>query len=99
MIHLFAYGTLMKPAVQKEVLGREIITEPDILEGYAKTIIDINGIIYPILIETDGSKVKGRCLDITEEDLPLLDDYETEAYKRIKVKLKSGKKAYTYVMP
>ena len=50
------------------------------------------------LIDSDANDiVDGNALELTGEELLLADQYEPENYKRIKVMLESGKKAWTYV--
>jgi gamma-glutamylcyclotransferase (GGCT)/AIG2-like uncharacterized protein YtfP len=93
---LFVYGTLKKPDVQKEVFGRVAPGTPDILEGYKKSRIKINNKIYPVVIQSSNSFVKGLVISVTPAELKLIDEYETDAYKRKKVFLKSGKVAWVY---
>lgn len=97
MNNLFVYGTLKNAVVQKREIGRIITGEKDILKGYKKTTVNIGDNVYPIIVHDKESEVEGIVLSISDEELNKLDDYETSAYRRIKVKLKSGKKAWVYV--
>lgn len=94
---LFVYGTLKKPDTQKEVIGRIAKGLPDTLEGYKKSKIKIDDVLYPIIVPDLNSSIEGLVLSITEEELKTIDEYETDAYKRKKVILKSGKSAWAYV--
>jgi gamma-glutamylcyclotransferase (GGCT)/AIG2-like uncharacterized protein YtfP len=92
---LFVYGTLKEPEVQSRVIGRIIKGIPDTLNGYTKSTITINNNTYPIISQGEGN-VEGLILEVTTEELKKLDEYETSAYKRKKVTLKSGKEAWAY---
>lgn len=94
---LFVYGTLNDPKVQKEVLGREIAGQTDSLAGFKKEEITIDSETYPILVPEENSLVEGRALELTSGQLTKVDDYETTAYRRIRVKLQSGRDACVYV--
>lgn len=96
---LFVYGTLKHPKIQLKVLGRKPSQKPDTLEGYGIGEIDIHHKTYPIAKLDASSSIKGLVLDITDEEILLLDDYETTAYKRIEVMLKSGAEAWVYCLP
>ena len=94
---LFVYGTLMDPRVQERIISIIIKGEEDILQGYEKSSIEIEGFGYPILVSNKNSKVEGIVLKINVDELKKIDAYETKAYRRIKVKLKSGKEVWAYV--
>jgi len=94
---LLIYGTLMKPEIQKEVIGRAIKGVPDSLGGYKKSKIEIDGEIYPVIIPGKNGKIDGMVIEITDEELQKIDEYETEFYKREIVTLASGVSAWTYL--
>jgi gamma-glutamylcyclotransferase (GGCT)/AIG2-like uncharacterized protein YtfP len=94
---LFAYGTLMDSAVQKEVFGRAAKSVSDILRGYKKEKIKIEGKWYPLIVPDKSAKVKGLVLEVTKRELEKIDDYETCAYKRNLIVLESGISAWVYV--
>ncbi len=96
MENLFVYGTLREPEVQKREVGRVIKGRADILDNYEKSTVVINGNVYPIVEPKDGSLVEGLVLKVTSGELKLLDVYETDAYRRVKVTLKSNLKAWVY---
>lgn len=94
---LFVYGTLQFREVQQLVFGRVIIqTAPDLLEGFTRSTIALGTQTYFILVPKEGSSVKGRVLEITLEDLARADEYETDAYRRFRVTLLSGKETWVY---
>lgn len=106
-ILIFSYGTLQMPRVQRELLGRLVAMEDDVLLGFEAVSIVID---HPDVIEFSGSathvglvpgdpaaRIEGKLLHVTEADLPALDDYEGEEYRRIEVPLASGRRAWVYV--
>ena len=97
MINLFVYGTLRENKVQKEIIGRTVKSTKDLLNGYKKSTIKIEGEYYPILIQSSNSTIEGFVLSVDAEELKKIDEYETNAYKRKRVVLGSGKKAWVYL--
>ncbi len=97
MVNLFVYGTLRNNKVQKEVIGRVIKSIKDCLNGYKKSTIKIEGEYYSALIQSSSSTLEGLVLSINAEELKKIDKYETNAYKRKRVVLGSGKKAWVYL--
>ena len=100
MKKIFAYGTLLDPVVQMEVLGRTETGTFAVVDGY-RVLYDyeVNGVEYPIAIKDSTSKVLGKFFDITDEDLSLIDEYETNDYIRKIVKTTEGIEAHMYVKP
>lgn len=96
MEKLFTYGTLQIPEIQQRVFGRVVNSTPDTLEGYYKTQITLHDGIFPIIVERTESSVNGQVIEVTPEELVLIDRYETSAYQRIRVILKSGDSAWVY---
>ncbi len=99
MERLFVYGTLREPHVQRLVIGRETPGTPDVLEGYRKDEIVFLSRSYPMIAPQAGASVEGLVIEVTADDLPRLDRYETTAYERIWVTLRSGIEAWTYCKP
>lgn len=99
MQKIFTYGTLQDPEVQLRVLGRTVDGRPDKLQGFAISTIEIDGKTYPIAIPDAASLLEGKILEVADDDLPKLDEYETEAYVRKKVRLESGEEAWVYRQP
>ncbi|MGE5566442.1 MAG: gamma-glutamylcyclotransferase family protein [Parcubacteria group bacterium] len=103
---LFSYGTLQLPEVQFANFGRELEGEPDALEGYVLStvvigdpaVVEVSGLAeHLILVPGDGPPIEGVAYALTDEELAAADDYETSAYRRVEVALKSGRRAFVYV--
>lgn len=94
---LFVYGTLKDPEVQKRVFGRTTEGIPDALEGYEKSQLVIEGETFPALVPKEGSIVDGLVLEVNPDELAKIDEYETAAYVREKVNLKSGAETWVYL--
>lgn len=96
MEQLFVYGTLQDPEVQRRVIGREIAGTPDVLDDYFKSEIVMSDGTFPIIVPEAGKSVGGKVLDVTPEELERMDIYETSAYRRIRVTLRSGQETWVY---
>lgn len=96
---LFVYGTLRRQAVQGRVFGRRMRGSRDTLEGYIKFTIKLGPKTYPIISPQKGAVVEGTVLTITLAELKKADAYETSAYVRREVTLRSGKRAWVYQKP
>lgn len=94
---LFIYGTLMDSEIQELVWGRKTKGSSDILMGYKRSEIKIDRATYPLIVLSKTGKVEGVVIKVTNDELSKIDKYETDAYKRIEVILKSGKSAWAYV--
>lgn len=92
---LFVYGTLKQPEIQQEAIGRVAGGTPDVLAGYRKSEILIDGEDYPIIVSDQQGSVDGLVFEVSPEELITLDEYE-DHYKRIKVLLKSGTATWVY---
>lgn len=99
MEKIFAYGSLQKPSVQQNILGRVVEQHDDTLLNYVLGSVEINGTIYPIAIPKTGSVITGKVFAVTLKELESIDRYETNAYRRLKVKLESGKTSWVYCLP
>lgn len=105
---LFSYGTLQLEKVQLESFGRKLKGEKDSLSGYKVVPLKIKDkqvleksqqAIHPIAVFTGNSddKIDGVVFEISGDELLQADAYEVGDYKRMAVKLDSGKKAWVYV--
>lgn len=108
MEYLFSYGTLQKEEIQLKLFGRLLASEPDTLEGYKVSTIEIEDraflnqgeerfqkTVIPTGICADF--VKGMVLELSEAELDLVEKYEPKSYLRMKVKLDSGKSAWVFL--
>ena len=84
----FVYGTLVYPDVRERILGHTVFTKYDILTGFRKEGLNIK--------QSNNDEVKGITFEATEEDVRKLDFYEGSYYKKIQVKLESGRVANVY---
>lgn len=97
MIKLFIYGTLSSPVVQQKIIGRISSATSDILKGYKRGNISINYSIYPIAIKDSNETIMGNVIEVTAEELKLIDEYETSAYSRVSLKLASTVETWVYI--
>ena len=95
---LFVYGSLKDPQVQLRIIGRTIEGISDSLIGYKKDKVFLEDIEYPALVAQVNGKIDGLILEVTDDEFVKLDAYETNAYKRITEKLKSGENAFVYIL-
>ncbi len=93
---LFVYGTLQEPAVQERIIGRLVAGTPDTLEGFFKSQMSMTEGVYPLVIPRHGYEVYGMVLEVTDEELHRMDVYETTAYRRVRVPLRSGRESWVY---
>jgi gamma-glutamylcyclotransferase (GGCT)/AIG2-like uncharacterized protein YtfP len=96
MEYLFVYGTLQDPQVQQRIIGRIVTGTPDTLDGFFKSRIAMSDGIFPLVIPQHGSSVEGMVLEVTAAELARMDIYETSAYRRIRVRLRSGQETWVY---
>lgn len=98
MKHIFAYGTLQVPSVQEELLGRSfaslgVTTLKDFVvmgdyfveDGY-----------YPRLVPMKDGVVYGNVYPMSDKDIAVLDEYETDAYELKQARTSCGMNVYVY---
>jgi len=93
---LFVYGTLQDPAVQQRLIGRTVTGMPDTLEGFFKSSMSMSDGVFPLVIPRHGHEVNGLVLEVTNDELLAMDVYETTAYRRVRVPLRSGRESWVY---
>ncbi len=94
---LFVYGTLADPKLQKKIWGRVAKRTPAVVKGYKRSKIGIDGEAYPLIIRDKAGKVRGFVIEVTGDELKKIDDYETKAYRRKRVRLENGAAAWICV--
>lgn len=105
---LFSYGTLQLPAVQIATFGRLLDGHPDRLPGYrleqlairdAAVVATSGKTHHPIVSPSaaPGDGVDGAVFAITPAELAHADAYEVDDYRRDRVVLASGVRAWAYV--
>ena len=98
MEYLFTYGTLQDIQVQQYIFNRILEGQPDSLPGFKRMENAVYN-RYPLVVQTNDSqdKVDGNVYKVTMEELAKADIYETSAYKRTKMQLRSGNMAWVYI--
>jgi gamma-glutamylcyclotransferase (GGCT)/AIG2-like uncharacterized protein YtfP len=99
---LFAYGTLMLPALVQALLGRRVHARPARLEGFAR--YRMRGRPYPGIVAMPGAATQGVLIEgLTPADVRRLDAFEGTLYqrRRVEVTAAGGARlpAETYVIP
>ena len=97
MEKLFIYGTLQDPKVQMEVLGRVCNGQYALVDNYVlMRDWPVDGTAYPRLWPHSAGCVFGQIIEVTQDELRILDDYETDAYERLDVHVKNIGLVQTY---
>ena len=99
MPNVFLYDSLLVPAQMKGVIGREIIGRPDVLPGYRRLNLKLPNLSHPLAIEHEKGEIEGQVFEVTEQELLLIDRYQTTAIDKKSLVLKSGIVAFAYVRP
>ncbi len=95
---VFVYGTLTSSITRKNVIGRDIPGEKDVLDGYdGSKMVIIENESYLAAEKNLQCSIPGLVIELTPEEVSKLDDYETDAYKRREVRLTNRKKAWVYI--
>ncbi|MBE8726934.1 gamma-glutamylcyclotransferase family protein [Flavobacterium hungaricum] len=103
MEHLFSYGTLQSKEIQMQVFNKLLTGKNDQLLGYKLKDLQIEeefGMAdYFVAIPSENHEdfIKGKVFELTSFDLAKADQFESNAYKRIQIKLKSGIIAWIYI--
>jgi gamma-glutamylcyclotransferase (GGCT)/AIG2-like uncharacterized protein YtfP len=94
---LFVYGTLAPGAPHWPMLAAAAAGEPRRAE-LAGTLYD-TGFGYPALRLGDGPGVSGWVAELAEPTaiLSTMDEFEGPRYRRVRVTLRDGRQAWTYV--
>lgn len=94
---IFVYGTLKYPAIQKQIIGRQVFGISGILPGFRLSREKFHDGWFPSLIKDYCSCVYGIVYKITAAELEYCDEYETGEYIRMKQKLLDGTIAWVYI--
>lgn len=106
---LFSYGTLQLPEVQRAVFGAPADGEPDAIVGHRlgevvisdPHVIALSGkAVHPVLMPDDDpdAEVRGTVFTLDDTQLAAADDYEVDAYRRVRMPLRSGREAWVYAL-
>ena len=107
---LFSYGTLRQREVQLANYGRALEGQPDALTGYRLAplhitdahVIAVSGKAVHMIARATGDpsdRIEGTVFTLGEDELAATDRYEVDDYRRIEVRLESGRTAWVYVGP
>lgn len=103
MEQLFSYGTLQSKEIQMQVFNKILTGTPDQLTGYKLKDLKIEeefGMTdYFVAMPSENMSdfIKGIVYTISTKDLAKADLFESNAYKRVQIKLKSGVIAWIYI--
>ena len=108
MVLLFSYGTLQLPDVQISSFGRLLNGHDGAIPGYRKEMLEITDPdviatsgerFHPIIMKSDdpADRISGQVFEITADELLAADVYEVSDYKRVEVRLESGRQAWVYI--
>nr|WP_315238221.1 gamma-glutamylcyclotransferase family protein [uncultured Flavobacterium sp.] len=103
MEQIFSYGTLQSKEIQMQVFNKLLTGTPDQLTGYKLKDLQIEeefGIEdYFVATPSENSSdaVDGIVYSISSADLAKADQFESNAYKRVEITLKSGIVAWIYI--
>ena len=97
----FAYGTLMCPAIMKDVTGLDLRGEPATLKGFQRCLVRDE--VFPAILPAPGHSVQGMIYQtLTMHAWARLDHFEGDIYERqtVSIRLASGltAPAGTYVI-
>ncbi|MEO7975853.1 gamma-glutamylcyclotransferase family protein [Flavobacterium sp.] len=103
MEQIFSYGTLRSKEIQMQVFNKILTGTPDQLTGYKIKDLQIEEEFgmedYFVATPSENSldAIDGIVYSITSADLAKADLFESNAYKRSQVTLKSGITAWIYL--
>lgn len=91
--HIFVYGTLMYPEVQKVIAGEEMSGVDAILPGYKR--VKLRDRDYPGIIPCEASQVQGKILlEVRKEIIQLFDNFEGDEYMQAQVLVQAGSRGF-----
>ena len=103
MEQLFSYGTLQSKEIQMQVFNKLLSGTEDKLLGYKLKDFQIEeefgmeDYFVAIPSENPSDAINGIAFIVTNEDLIKADQFESNAYKRVQITLKSGIVAWIYL--
>ena len=96
---VFAYGTLKDSNLRNELLLRDVPASKAKLTGFRIDQVLLDGTYYPIAHRDPFNKkeINGVVFKVNGREIKILDEYESDAYKRILITLQSGQDTWLYV--
>jgi len=102
MEKLFSYGTLRSKQIQMQIFKKVLVGTPDQLLGYKLKSLQIEeefgmaDYVVAIPSENTEENIHGVVFNVSNADLEKVDLFESNSYRRVQVKLKSGTIAWVY---
>jgi len=97
MHKIFIYGTLLDKKIQNEVIGRTQDGKFTLVDNYIlMRDWEVEGTAYPRLYPHSAGCVIGEIIEVTDEELKSIDEWETNRYIRQDIHLKGGEFAQAY---
>lgn len=87
MHRLFVYGTLQHPPLLEHLLGRAPVPRPATLRAWRAS--RLRGRVYPGLVPADAASARGHLIEVTDDELAILDRFEGSQYGRIAVQVET----------
>ena len=103
MEKLFSYGTLRSKQIQMQLFNKLLKGTQDQLLGYKLKSLQIEeefgmaDYVVAVPSEDSSDPIHGIVYNISPSDLAKVDIFESNAYKRVEVTLKSGVVAWIYI--
>ena len=96
MESVFVYGNLMDDNVQQLAFGRKVEFVYDVLFDYIKQDMVLGRSRTFTIIPKRGFSVNGAILYLKPEEVSFIEQKQGTHFKKIRVRLNSGKEAWTY---
>ncbi|WP_281232341.1 gamma-glutamylcyclotransferase family protein [Flavobacterium gelatinilyticum] len=103
MEKLFSYGTLRSKEIQMRLFNKVLTGTQDQLLGYKLKSLQIEeefgmaDYVVVVASENPADIIHGVVFNVTPSDLAKVDLFESNAYRRVQVTLKSGTTAWVYL--
>lgn len=103
MEQIFSYGTLQSKEIQMQIFNKVLIGTPDQLFGYKLKDLKIEEEfgMADYFVATPSKNpsdiINGIVYTISSKELAKVDQFESNAYKRIQTTLKSGITTWVYI--
>jgi gamma-glutamylcyclotransferase (GGCT)/AIG2-like uncharacterized protein YtfP len=97
---LFSYGSLQEEQVQLSTFGRRLAGDRDELPGFERVPLKLREPDVTVLnvVSNDATRTVGTVFEVSSRELELADIFEAPfGYKRISVRLASGRESWVYV--
>jgi len=102
MEKLFSYGTLRSKQIQMQIFNKVLSGTQDQILGFKLKSLQIEeefGMAdYVVAVPSENLEdiIHGVVFDVSNSELLKVDQFESNSYKRVEVKLKSGITAWVY---